>query len=97
MHVATRPTAIRSAVCRGTARSAATERVRDIPFVYACAALPVFPRVLPPKCLEKLLHHATVGCLKDSKEKPFNLGVSPDMFDSASATATDNNKSSVKL
>jgi hypothetical protein len=50
-----------------------------------------------PKRLEKPSCCAAIGCLKDNKEKPFNLGVSPDTLDSASAAAGDNDKPALKL
>jgi hypothetical protein len=48
-----------------------------------------------PKRLEKPSRHTAIGCLKDNKDQPFNLGVSPDAPDSASAAASDNNKPAV--
>jgi hypothetical protein len=50
-----------------------------------------------PKCSKKPSRHAAVGCLEDNKDQPFDLGVSPDALDSASAAAGDNNKTVLKL
>jgi hypothetical protein len=50
-----------------------------------------------PKCLEKPSHRAAISCLEDNKDQPFNLGVSPDALDSASAAAENDDKTVLKL
>jgi hypothetical protein len=50
-----------------------------------------------PKRSKKPSRCAAVGCLKDNKEQPFDLGVSPDVSDSASAAAGDNDEPLLKL
>jgi hypothetical protein len=50
-----------------------------------------------PKCSEKPSHRAAVARLKDNKDQPFDLRVSPDASDSASAAASDNDEPLLKL
>jgi hypothetical protein len=50
-----------------------------------------------PKCSKKPSHHAAISRFKDNEDQPFDLGVSPDVSDSASAAAGDNNKTVLKL
>jgi hypothetical protein len=50
-----------------------------------------------PKCSKKPSHRTAVSRLEDNKDQPFDLGVSPDVSDSASATAGDDNKTVLKL
>jgi hypothetical protein len=50
-----------------------------------------------PKRSEKPSCCAAVGCLEDNKDQPFDLGVSPDALDNASAAAGDDGKTVLKL
>jgi hypothetical protein len=50
-----------------------------------------------PKCSEKPSRRAAVGRLEDDEDQPFDLGVSPDALDSASAAAGDDDKPLLKL
>jgi hypothetical protein len=50
-----------------------------------------------PKRSEKPSCRAAIGPLEDDKDQPFDLGVSPDTSDSASATAGNDNKTALKL
>jgi hypothetical protein len=50
-----------------------------------------------PKCSKKPSRHAAIGRLEDNKAQPFDLGVSPDVLDSASAATGDNDKTVLKL
>jgi hypothetical protein len=50
-----------------------------------------------PKCSEKPNRRAAVGRLENNEDQPFNLGVSPDASDSASAAAGDNDEPLLKL
>jgi hypothetical protein len=50
-----------------------------------------------PKRSEKPSRRAAVGCLEDDEDQPFDLGVSPDVLDSASAAAGDDDEPLLKL
>jgi hypothetical protein len=50
-----------------------------------------------PKHSKKPSRRAAVGHLEDNKDQPFDLGVSPDALDNASATAGDDNEPLLKL
>jgi hypothetical protein len=50
-----------------------------------------------PKRSKKPSCRAAVSRLEDNEDQPFNLGVSPDVLDSASAAAGDDNKPLLKL